>query len=82
MNKVKVLFFATMRTRAKRSSIDLELAENTTVAELKETLIAKIPALKASLPSTLVSVNREFAFDEEMIPTNAEIALFPPVSGG
>ena len=82
MNKIKVLFFATMRTRAKRSSINLELEDNVTVATLKEVIIAKIPALEASLPSTLVSINREFAFDEDIIPKNAEIALFPPVSGG
>ena len=71
-----------MRTRADRSSMELELADNATVADLKEILIAQIPALEESLPSTLVSVNREFAFDEEIIPENAEIALFPPVSGG
>ncbi len=82
MNKIKVLFFATMRTRAKRSSIDLALEDNTTVATLKEVIIAKIPALEASLPSTLISINREFAFDEEIVPEGAEIALFPPVSGG
>ena len=82
MNKIKVLFFATMRTRAKRSSIDLDLEDNATVATLKEVIIAKIPALEASLPSTLVSINREFAFDEEIVPEGAEIALFPPVSGG
>ena len=82
MNKVTVLFFATLRTRAERRSMDLELADNITVAKLKEILVAQIPALEASLPSTLVSINREFAFDEENIPEGAEIALFPPVSGG
>ncbi len=82
MNKVKILFFATLPTRAERSSIDLEVANDATVAELKEILVAQIPALEASLPSTLVSINREFAFDEEIIPEGAEIALFPPVSGG
>ena len=82
MNKVTILFFATMRTRAERSSMDLELAQNTTVADLKTILVEQIPALEASLPSTLVSINREFAFDEEFIPESAEIALFPPVSGG
>ena len=82
MNKVKILFFATMRTRAKRSSIHLELEDNVTVAALKEIIIAQIPALEASLHHTLVSINHEFAFDEEIIPQGAEIALFPPVSGG
>lgn len=82
MNKVKVLFFATLRTRAERREIDLELPDDITVGDLKTILIAQIPALEASLPSTLVSLNREFAFDEETIPAGAEIALFPPVSGG
>ena len=81
MNKIKVLFFATLRTRAERSSMALELAESVTVGELKEILVAQIPALEASLPSTLVSINREFAFDEDVLPEGAEIALFPPVSG-
>ncbi len=82
MNKINVLFFATMRTRAKRISLELEIKPDATVGDFKKILIAKIPALEASLPSTLVSINREYAFDEDIIPENAEIALFPPVSGG
>jgi len=38
-----------------------------------------VPALGGSV---LVSVNREFAFDDQIIPEGAEVALFPPVSGG
>jgi molybdopterin synthase catalytic subunit len=30
----------------------------------------------------LVSVNKEYGFDEDIIPDGAEVALFPPVSGG
>jgi len=30
----------------------------------------------------LVAINKEYAFDQEEIPQGAEIALFPPVSGG
>jgi len=30
----------------------------------------------------LVAVNKEYAPDEAAIPRNAEVALFPPVSGG
>ncbi len=82
MHKVKVLFFATFRTRAGRSSLEVELNDGTTVGELKDLLVTQIPALEASLHHTLVSINREFAFDEEIIPEGAEVALFPPVSGG
>lgn len=80
--KTKILFFATMRTRAGRSSTEVDLPENTTVGELKAILVEEFPALEASLHHTLVSVNRDFAEDDEAIPSGAEIALFPPVSGG
>ncbi len=82
MNKIKILFFATLRTRAKRSTMELELPNETNIADFKNILIAEIPALEASLHHTLISINKEFAFDEDIIPEGAEIALFPPVSGG
>jgi molybdopterin synthase catalytic subunit len=82
MNKITVLFFATLRTLAKCDSLQLTLKTDATVKDLKKTLGTQIPALKTALPSTLISINREFAFDEDKIPHNAEIALFPPVSGG
>jgi molybdopterin synthase catalytic subunit len=30
----------------------------------------------------LISINKEYAFDEEIVPPGAEVAVFPPVSGG
>ncbi len=82
MNKITILFFATLRTRAKRSTMELELPNEINIADFKKILITKIPALEASLHHTLVSINKEYAFDEDIIPEGAEIALFPPVSGG
>ncbi|HEY4717695.1 MAG TPA: molybdenum cofactor biosynthesis protein MoaE, partial [Anaerolineales bacterium] len=35
-----------------------------------------------SSSSMLVAVNQQYAFDRDVIPAGAEIALFPPVSGG
>ena len=32
--------------------------------------------------NSLVSVNRDFAFDADLLPDGAEVAFFPPVSGG
>jgi MoaE-MoaD fusion protein len=29
-----------------------------------------------------VSINQNYAFDEDLVPDNAEVAFFPPVSGG
>ncbi len=82
MNKVKVLFFATLRERAGVRSLELELPPGTTAKALKEKLAAEYPNLSPSMSSVLFSINREYAFDDAVIPENAEIALFPPVSGG
>jgi MoaE-MoaD fusion protein len=82
MNKVKVLFFATLQARAGIASTELELPANANVQDLKQLLIQRFPQLESFLGSTLVSINREFAFDGDIIPSGAEVALFPPVSGG
>jgi len=49
---------------------------------LKEKISAEHPNLKQSMSSVLITINREYAFDDAVIPENAELAMFPPVSGG
>lgn len=82
MNKVTVLFFATLREQAGVKQIELELPEGASVAELRAILAARLPRLAAPLATSLTAVNKQFAFDEELIPAGAEVAVFPPVSGG
>ena len=82
MNQVKTLFFATLRDRAGVKSIEMEIPNQTKVAEFKNILTEKFPGLAGLMSHTLVSINHEYVFDEAIIPNNAEIALFPPVSGG
>ncbi len=82
MNHVKLLFFATLRDRAGTRSIELDIPTDLTVGGLKEKLSSEYPNLKDSMSSVLITINREYAFDEAVIPENAELAMFPPVSGG
>ena len=82
MNKIKVLFFATLRERAGTRSLDVDVPGGATVRALKDQLAAQYPNLGEALKAVLVTINREFAFDEAIIPGDAEIAIFPPVSGG
>jgi molybdopterin converting factor small subunit len=62
--------------------MDLDVPEDMTVQGLKEKLAEEYPTLKESMKSVLITINREYAFDEAVIPPNAEMAMFPPVSGG
>jgi molybdopterin converting factor subunit 1 len=82
MNRVKLLFFATIRDRAGTKSMELDIPEDLTIQGLKDRLATDIPHLRESMKSVLITINREYAFDEAVVPPNAEIGMFPPVSGG
>lgn len=82
MNRIKLLFFATIRDRAGTKSMELDVPEDMTVQGLKDKLAQEYPNLKESMKSVLTTIDREYAFDEAVIPPNAELAMFPPVSGG
>lgn len=82
MHTIKVLFFASLRDRLGARSIELQIPAQTNVAGLKIILMERFLILKESLGRVLVSVNHEYAFDDVIIPNNAEVALFPQVSGG
>jgi len=82
MNHIKLLFFATIRDRAGTKSLELDIPDDMTIQGLKNKLAIDIPAMKESMKSVLITINREYAFDEAVVPANAEIGMFPPVSGG
>lgn len=82
MNQVKVLFFASFRDYAGVRQAQVELAPESRVSDLKAVLVSTFPGLEKTMGFALLSVNREYAFDEDTIPDAAEIAVFPPVSGG
>jgi molybdopterin converting factor subunit 1 len=82
MNRVKLLFFATLRDRAGTRSMDLDIPSELTIQGLKDLISEEVPSLRESMSSVLITINREYAFDEAVIPPNAELAMFPPVSGG
>lgn len=82
MNHVRLLFFATLRDRAGTKSMELDIPSDLTVQGLKDKISGEYPSLKESMSSVLITINREYAFDDAVIPLNAELAMFPPVSGG
>jgi molybdopterin converting factor subunit 1 len=82
MNKVEVFFFAVLRDKAGVRKSEMEIPQKSTIADFKLIVVEKFPKIAESIESTLISVNKEVAFDDEVIPAGAEIALFPPVSGG
>ena len=79
---MKVKLFATLKERAKANEIDITLDTALSVLALRETIAAQYPALAPLMTQTLVAVNKEFAFNADLVQPTDEVALFPPVSGG
>ena len=82
MNSVKILFFATLRDYVGAKVVEIEIPSGTTVQGLTDLLVTKYPPLEKVKDSMMAAINREYAADKQVIPEEAEIAFFPPVSGG
>lgn len=82
MENITVLFFASLRDRAGTRSIQMQIPTGTTVASLRVILGERHLSLKELVDHSLVSINQEYVINENEIPGGAEVALFPPVSGG
>ena len=80
--QLTILYFATLRQRVGIREERLKLAENVSVSDLLALLQKRHADLAPALPSTLVSINREYASPEDILHDGDEVALFPPVSGG
>ncbi len=79
---MKIKLFATLKDLAQAGEISLSTAEQLTVRELRAAVADQFPPLAALMKQTLVAVNQEFAFNDDVIKAGDEVALFPPVSGG
>ncbi len=82
MHKISVLFFATFRDKAGTNRTEIEIPEGTTIEGLRQILVEKFPKLETLADHALASINKEYAFPDQVIPAGAEVAWFPPVSGG
>ncbi len=79
---VTILFFATLKDRAKTNRAQVALPEGATIAQLKKQVAEQFPETASALASCIASRNKEFASEAEALSEGDEVALFPPVSGG
>jgi molybdopterin converting factor subunit 1 len=77
-----VKLFATLKDRAGASQVTIEAPDQLSVRELREAIAQQHPALAELTKRSVVSVNHEFAFNDDAVRASDEVALFPPVSGG
>ena len=82
--QVTVRYFAALR-EALGAQEQLELAEATTLAALRDRLIASSPRHAEALRRSRAlrcAVNQQLAEESALLPAGAEVAFFPPVTGG
>ncbi len=79
---VQVKLFAVAKEIAGADSIEIEVAEDATIADLRARCAAKHPDLSVVLQHAMFAVNTDYADDQTQLSPNAEVACIPPVSGG
>jgi molybdopterin synthase sulfur carrier subunit len=80
--KVTVKLFAAYQEAYGLPELILELAPETTVAEVRDRLIAEHPELEQWRNLTRFGVNLHFVEANTVLNDGDEIVLIPPVSGG
>ncbi len=79
---VKVMMFARAKEVVGEPVIELVLADEANVGELKQTLVEHYPGLLDVLDMAMISVDREYSNDDRALYHGAEVGIIPPVSGG
>lgn len=79
---VRVRLFAAARDAAGCDVVEVHVSESATIADLRRVLAEAYPALSSWCPHLLFAQECRYASDATPIAATAEIAAFPPVSGG
>ncbi|APG65565.1 molybdopterin synthase sulfur carrier subunit [Tenacibaculum todarodis] len=79
--KIKILLFGITSDLLETSSLDFEVATNSSVENLKRELLIKYPQLK-NIESYAIAVNESYADNTLTLQENDVVAIIPPVSGG
>ena len=80
--QVEVQFFSYLRERTGQEVMHVKLPLNSSVEDLLNQIWSTFPHIKPLAPSTLCSVNLEYANRTDVLKNGDQVALFPPVQGG
>jgi len=82
MNTITVKFFSLLKEKVGATSINIDIAEGATIAELKKQLTQQFPSLETLLTNILILINNKVAINEDIIPKNCTVSFMPPIGGG
>lgn len=79
---VKLVLFASVKELVGESELEIEVAEEATVSQVKRHLAENYPLVEELLGGCTFAVDQEYAFDGTRLYENCEVGCIPPVSGG
>ena len=79
---VRVRLFAAVKDTAGTDTLELDLPEGATIADLRRRMADGFPRMADLLSRVMFAIDTEYAGDARKIPPEADIACIPPVSGG
>jgi len=80
--KVKVLYFASLKSKLNKNYEEIEIDKDTTVKALKDLLLRKYPDLKELLDNCMIAINESYVDENSLLKDNDTVAIIPPVGGG
>ncbi|MEM7415508.1 MAG: molybdopterin converting factor subunit 1 [Gemmatimonadota bacterium] len=79
---VQALFFAAYRDLVGTGEVQVELASGATVGDLVHSLRSRGAPFDALPEEPAIAVNRTYAYLDEPLAADDEVAFIPPVAGG
>lgn len=79
---VHALFFAAYRDLVGTGEVEVELSAGATVGDLVALLRARGAPFDALPEQPAIAVNRTYAYFDEALTADDEVAFIPPVAGG
>ena len=81
-NLVKIYLFAGLKEKIGRDLLMLDLPDDVSVYEVRRKIGELYPKIREDIIHSLAAMNKEYVTDDDKIHDCAEVAFFPPVSGG
>ncbi len=79
---IRIRYFASLREITGLSEETLSLSDGTTVASLRDMLLARYPRLQTVMERAVCAVNHRYVSIETELHEGDEVVFIPPVGGG
>ena len=80
--KLDVKLFARAKDIAGTGHVQLDVPDSAKVRDLRSALAEQFPDMSPLIPRLLIAIGTDYADDQVSLHPGANVACFPPVSGG